>query len=213
MGKNTINIFGTTTGIFSFVGWMGAKLLKLFGAMDMAMNLKEFMELIDGTPINWEALYFYVFLLCLVSLIYTNWYFFEKKINEISEEINKSGDKNMPDSVSYIIYESYFGETLDGYRKHEWAWATLKEAIEKKRIDLFGLRKGSFLPSRIKKKDIKNLQFRPKYKYKSGFDRKETEGLVDVKIIDPEKEEEVVFEKLSVRDKDLKKIWKPHYKH
>lgn len=110
MATHQHNALGISGGIVGFIGWLGSPILKIFGAVDLAMNLHNMMQIFP--KLNWTPLYMFLCIGCVAFLVLVNWGRFSwwrkaKKRGKI-----RSRTKPLHEALKYIVDRSAIGESF-----------------------------------------------------------------------------------------------------
>lgn len=135
-------------GVFSFIGWLGPRILKFINLVQDANGLREMMSLvaIKDVSISWPGIYLFGFIASGVGIIAINLDLAQKYYRRKIDSGHRDWNMNGCDAIIYIINSSLFGKTFpeESTRIH-FSNAAFYEAARKGKIQVAGMAEGSTL--------------------------------------------------------------------
>lgn len=187
--------------IITFFGIIG-KYSDVSNGAQSVLKIGEYLNITEEMLYNFCISIGFLTLIYVVSLIY-------EKIKESGFFEQKVGDTSISDAVDYVVNGSRFGNTLSGNKKPVKAQENIEGEFYNKKIFLFGIKQGCHSSQKINIADVKNLSFQPLFE-KNGYIREfdAFNRLKDLRIVDPNNNNKVIFSDIAVNKRQLEAIWK-----
>lgn len=145
-------------GIFSFFGSLGPAIFRWIGWAEWADGLSSLTQIAQSLIINWQAVYFLIFILSTCFLVAININLMRRFRIYLRSKWHRDWNITGADAINYIVQDSVYGASIPMYAQRvDKAAMAFMEHAERGKIKIGGSYAGSTIIKRIKVRELHDL--------------------------------------------------------